>query len=131
MSTEKERHGRDDEDGELVFVYRNLHKHCWSIRSARTRLVIGHAETVLLQAASPKVSEAGRQRVLQERRKNVHAGIVGMLLSMGPAPEGMESWTRVTYNPYAGPTFTSGTIPVTGPWAHACLGKTGVFVSSV
>jgi len=41
--------------------------------------VVGWASTVLLSDVTPKVSEAGRQRVLREKRKNVHAGMGGYL----------------------------------------------------
>lgn len=65
-----------------VFVYYNLHKKCWSIKALEgpnKGLVVAHATTVILNDCQFKVSEAGRQRVLRERRKNVHAGIVGVL----------------------------------------------------
>ena len=109
-----------------VFVCWNLHRKCWSIKAltgpSRGR-VIGHAEYVDLACVEWKVSEAGRQRVLKKKKKNVHAGAVGIL----------ESWTGtdwrahklcgdktlfdlnmeeggasvgVTYNPYKGGTFT-------------------------
>lgn len=65
-----------------VFVYFNLHRKLWSVKAldgkARGK-VIAHCERVIVRGASFKVSEAGRQRVLREGRKNVHAGIVGEL----------------------------------------------------
>lgn len=86
-----------------VEVYRNLHRRCLSVRDARTRKVVAHVESVLLADARFVVSEAGRQRVLRERRKNVHAVVRGTLLAQGtPAPEG---WAAVTYNPYRAATF--------------------------
>lgn len=66
-----------------VFVYRNLHNHCLSIKAMEGPLrgkVIAHAHRVLLEDAVFKVSLAGRNRVLAERQKNVHAGVVGTLL---------------------------------------------------
>lgn len=99
-----------------VFIYWNLHRHCWSIKSlegpSRGR-VIGHAHSWEIHAAALKVSEAGRQRVLREQRKNVHAGVVGQLVDWRrvggfgelPMPSG-PSVRAVTYNPYKGPTFT-------------------------
>ena len=79
-----------------VQVYRNLHKRCWSIRNAKSRRVIGHADSVLLVNARFKVSEAGRQRVLRERRKNVHAVVEGDITfrDVEPATE------PVSYDPY-------------------------------
>ena len=63
-----------------VFVYYNLHKKCWSIRALEGEnkgRVIAHRHEVCLENVTFKVSEAGRQRVLREGRKNVHAGCVG------------------------------------------------------
>jgi len=49
---------------------------------------------------TPKVSKAGRERVLRERRKNVHAGLEGYLMN----PDNMWNSPRlakaITYNPY-------------------------------
>ena len=92
-----------------VFVYYNLHRHTWSIKALegpRKGLVIGHSDTVLLQDATPKVSEAGRQRVLRDKRKNVHAGIVGTLVHM--EGEGyFPGLNEITYNPYKYTTFVN------------------------
>ena len=87
-----------------VFVYFNLHRKCFSVKAlegASKGLVIKHATFVALTNVTFKVSEAGRQRVLQEKRKNVHAGVVGTLV------DSLESVgvLRVTYNPYRGNTF--------------------------
>jgi len=69
-----------------VFVYRNLHKNQWSVRALEGQhrgLVIAHAATVQLHSAEFKVSEAGRQRVLAEKQKNIHAGVAGYLTGIG------------------------------------------------
>lgn len=60
-----------------VEVYFNLHRKMWSVRDAKTKLVLLHAGAVVLKDAKSKVSQAGRERVLRERRKNVHAYLVG------------------------------------------------------
>jgi hypothetical protein len=93
-----------------VFVYYNLHRKLWSIRALegpQKGLVIQHAHSVSLDNASGRVSEAGRLRVLREKCKNVHAGIVGTLIATSntfPGPhDGL--WTEVTYNPYKYKTF--------------------------
>ena len=65
-----------------VFVYRNLHKQCWSVKSLTGRnygRVILHCKAIDLNAATFKVNEKGRQRVIDEQAKNVHAGVVGYL----------------------------------------------------
>lgn len=62
-----------------VEIYRNLHNGKLSIRDAKTKHVIGHAARVYLHHAEFKVSQAGRKRVLREKRKNVHAVVNGVL----------------------------------------------------
>lgn len=94
-----------------VFVYWNLHKKCWSIKSTEGKYrgrVVAHSDTVVLGGCKFKVSEAGRQRVLRERRKNVHAGVEGILVST-TNNNGMWDYVGygvpVSYNPYKGPSF--------------------------
>lgn len=89
-----------------VFVYRNLHKQTWSVKALEgpsKGRVIAHSDHVLVWEASGRVSEAGRQRVLREGRKNVHAGIVGTLVSLQAEPGFLG--TDITYNPYKYETF--------------------------
>ena len=90
-----------------VFVYYNLHKKCWSIKALEGKdkgRVIAHKDAVLLFDTTPKVSQAGRKRVLREKRKNVHAGIVGDWLpdTMGNdiSLDDKVAFNQVTYNPY-------------------------------
>lgn len=63
--------------GRKVFVYRNLHKNCWSVR--QSGLVKCHMLEAHLYMCTIKVNRAGRDRVRREKRKNVHAGISGYL----------------------------------------------------
>jgi hypothetical protein len=112
-----------------VFVYFNLHRKLWSVKALEgpnKGLVIGHASYLDLVNVTWKVSEAGRQRVLNEKKKNVHAGAVGTLESAlwertlhyvslsgertrytsrllhdSGAP------VRVSYNPFKGSTFVN------------------------
>lgn len=108
------------------FVYYNLTRKCWSIKAMegeRKGRVIGHAKYVDLSTVVWKVSEAGRQRVLRDKRKNVHAGAVGFLrywIDLDGKRMGTPANTlhdhydtntdavpdMVTYNPYKGPHFT-------------------------
>ncbi len=85
-----------------VFIYRNLTKGCWSIKDTKTNRVVGHADSIRLVNCRFKVSEAGRQRVIRERKKYVHAGVVGMLTSENST---IDSWSPVRYNPYMTATF--------------------------
>lgn len=95
--------------GAAVEVYRNLNRKCWSVR--RGGRVAFHAESLLLGGATFHVSEAGRARVLRERRKNVHAVVRGQLLAAPEIPL-VPAWVWlgkrwITYNPYQAATFTS------------------------
>lgn len=89
-----------------VFVYYNLHRKCWSIKALegeRKGKVIAHADRVGLLDCTFKVSAAGRDRVRRERKKYVHAGVVGTLtpgLSIGDTRA-----HKVVYNPYRYETF--------------------------
>ncbi len=90
-----------------VFVYFNLHKKLWSVRALegpdRGR-VIAHTHDLHLRDCVFKVSEAGRQRVLRERCKNVHAGVVGTLVD-GALPAAVTCTRRITYDPYRFASF--------------------------
>lgn len=104
--------GRKLEINQLVEVYYNLHKKMYSIRDKKTGLVVAHAETVALVSkgdtfVTTKVSEAGRQRVLREKKKNVHAVIVGHFAGAGMriAEEDKPKWKELYYNPYKVSTF--------------------------
>jgi hypothetical protein len=85
-----------------VFVYFNLHKKCFSVRSMKTGRVINHTMSLTLENCVFKVSEAGRKRVLKEKRKNVHAGVVGYLTEDNNTTDCL---TKVTYNPYKYSSF--------------------------
>lgn len=80
-----------------VKVYRNLHKKCWSIMDPKTRRVIRHDTNVVLANVSLVVSNAGRERVLREKAKNVHAYAIG---EIGDSKVSHGDTVEVTYNPY-------------------------------
>ena len=87
-------------DGQRVFVYRNLHQACWSVRATNGRdsgLVIAHADEIAMRDVDFVVNESGRQRVLSEGRKNVHAGIVGEFVADEDWYGKLDSWVR--YDP--------------------------------
>lgn len=97
-----------------VFIYFNLHRKCFSIKAlegANKGRVIAHRNEALVFDATFKVSEAGRQRVIREQRKNVHAGVVGQWIG---AEDGGDRFSidaisrngsAITYNPYKYSTF--------------------------
>lgn len=88
-----------------VFVYFNLHKKVWSVKDLKTGKVIFHTRCLTLRDCQFKVSQAGRRRVLAERRKNVHAGVVGTLIAIDQNPHKFSDQRLVTYNPYKYETF--------------------------
>ena len=95
-------------DSVKVFVYRNLHRKCWSVKNRSTGRVARHLDCVMVSNCEFRVSEAGRQRVLREKRKNVHAGVIGDYDNrMQSFPDSLDSWIRVRYDPYKHDSFVS------------------------
>lgn len=104
-------------------AYKNLHNGKWSLRASKTKLVIGHADKVLLSDVTGVVKKAGRQRVLADKQKNVHAYLEGTLeavvgfVSYKDRQLGDDDWTwykfdkagqglaEVYYNPYDAEEF--------------------------
>jgi hypothetical protein len=105
-----------------VRVYRNLNNGKMSIQCCASGHILGHcAEAYLLDVAFV-VRESGRQRVLKERRKNVHAFATGTLIwateftgYRGRTIVGLREgavlnsydYEPVRYNPYEMSTFCS------------------------
>jgi hypothetical protein len=84
-----------------VFVYRNLRTGTWSVKSLRTGRVILHDNKVNLENCVLKVSQRGKEKVREQRQKNVHAGVVGDLVTWGKMPPKEYQYvTPMTYNPY-------------------------------
>lgn len=79
---------------ERVRVYWNLHKNIWSIM--KKGKVIGHRDTILLKDVRFIVSQAGRNRVLKEKKKNVHAFAEGIIVENGDC----KKKEQIIYNPY-------------------------------
>ena len=93
-----------------VFVYFNLHKRVFSVKAlegAEKGRVIGHRTSLAIYSPTFKVSEAGRQRVIREKRKNVHAGVVGFLTAPYDWTKELVEWTPVLYNPYVFSSFVT------------------------
>ena len=90
-------------------VYRNLRHSCYSIqRHILGRwLVVAHADRLMLTNVSFKVSEAGRNRVLKTRQKNVHSYAYGFFSESGMGVSAFDPPTvgnllpaKITYSPY-------------------------------
>jgi len=93
-----------------VAAYWNLHKNIFSIQSREKEnygKVIAHKTSVAI--ASPKfvVRQTGREKVLKEKSKNVHAFIVGHLLGNEEYIIKSGSSKLITYNPYKFNSFVT------------------------
>ena len=96
-----------------VRVYRNLHKKCLSVKQGG--LVVCHVDNIVLKNCTFIVSEAGRQRVLKEKRKNVHAYVQGTVIDARETdnvpcwPDKLihHVWHEIYYNPYNSGDFTT------------------------
>jgi len=99
-----------------VRVYRNLHKNCFSVK--QDGLVRCHTTHVTLSDCKFIVSKAGQKRVRDEKRKNVHAFVEGIVVDTRQADKivdgnktdeqidnGETSWGNAYYNPYNCDTF--------------------------
>ena len=95
-----------------VYVYYNLHKKLFSVKALegdRKGLVVAHRTHLMLEDVTFKVSQAGRQRVLREQRKNVHAGAQGTWVpdDGDRVADALDTLTALTYNPYKYSTFVN------------------------
>lgn len=82
--------------GAKVKVYRNLHTSNFSIKCMETGLVLAHGTDFNIINAKLIVHEAGRQRVIREKQKNVHAYVVGYYTNIVSPLKNSELY----YNPY-------------------------------
>lgn len=111
-----------------VFCYRNLNRKgvIWSVKNKTTGLVVDRSPEVYLKDCKLKISEAGRQRVIKQQRKNVHAGVEGERLKRQPVCAG---WRRVEYNPYVNSSFVyTDTKEPVGFARYVKLTETGCYV---
>ena len=65
--------------------------------------VIAHVDEIQLRNVTFRVRESGRQRVLLEKRKNVHAFIIGDWDTNHTVV--MSKRTPISYNPYKNQSF--------------------------
>lgn len=85
-----------------VEVYFNLHKKTFSVRSCRTGRVILHTDNVHINNPKFVVRQSGRDRVLREGKKNVHAFVRGDITFFGFDRPTLDT---LTYNPYKYASF--------------------------
>ena len=83
-----------------VRIYYNFHKKLFSVQEKvnGSWKVVEYTKEIFLRNATFKVSEAGRQRVLKEKRKNVHAFVEGEYSGKTDVTSSRIRFVR--YNPY-------------------------------
>jgi len=91
-----------------VKVFKNLKYGCYTIMQGG--LPRASARQVRLQDAAFTVRESGRQRMLREQRRTIHAFITGTLVDFVHAGDNERSMaqlpgTQVHYNPQRGGAF--------------------------
>ncbi len=64
-------------------VYFNIRRKVLSLRSRETRIVFGHRKAVIMTNCKFVVSQKGRERVLREKKKKVHAYVRGNFEAVG------------------------------------------------
>ena len=97
-----------------VEVYWNLHKKIWSVRHKGR--VVGHMKTVDLYNVEWVVQPAGRRRVLQEGRKNVHAFARGYIGDHSLGRGRIERYVPCNVQPLQGKNIRAGLTP-TSPYS--------------
>ena len=96
-------------EGQRVRIYRNLRckkQRLYSVQVYRAGIgwrLVGHTTIAFLREASFTVSQTGRKRTLETRRKTVHAFIYGVMLSVWIFTEKVGE--PVSYHPYRDPFF--------------------------
>lgn len=92
----------------IVEVYKNLTKSrqakstVYSIRDAKTKKVINWSSAFTLKNVTFHVNEKVRQRVIANKRKEVHAWVKGELLMYDILPNLRR---KITYDPYKDMVF--------------------------
>jgi hypothetical protein len=89
-----------------VEVYYNLHKKTFSVRALsgpNKGRVVMHTNEIALKDAKFVVRESGRKKVLEEKRKNVHAFVRGDMVD----GISFDNAGTATYNPYRYSSFVN------------------------
>ena len=120
--------------------YRNLNrrlgdeKDFWSVKQGN--IVRFHCRCIFLKDVTFPVNEKVRQRVIVNKRKEVHAFVMGFITQTGDAPlfdAYCKDKQEVTYNPYKNETFVCKDRKVISA-GMCCLIKRGgmkVFASNI
>jgi hypothetical protein len=91
-------------------IYRNLRNKCFSVlkynEEKKGYRLHTHLERAILTDVVTKVSQAGRQKVIQDKQKNVHAFILAKYYVPIPVDRRVVRSEEIYYNPYEQSTFS-------------------------
>ena len=85
-----------------AYVHRDIRGKIYSITV--NGKVVEKTETVYVSDATFRVRPGGRARVLKQKKKNVHAFVIGKVKT-SEMPSLPKNVIKVTYNPYVADTF--------------------------
>jgi len=105
------------DESRRVYVYKNLHKDCYSVK--QDGLVKLHASNICLYDAQFRVGKKGRERVLKEKRKNVHAGVTGYIDTNWNDDNYPDNTRSVIYNPYKYESFVDSSKETPVYWSSS------------
>ena len=96
-----------------VEVYFNLHRKLFSVRDCKTGRVVHHTQRIWIEDPEFVVRKAGREKVLREKKKNVHAFVRGTWFKVqsdfdvSRLIDHQACSDEVTYNPYKYDSFVT------------------------
>ncbi len=96
-----------------VEVYFNLHKKLFSVRDCKTGRVVDRVCNIWIEDPEFVVRKAGREKVLREKKKNVHAFVRGkwiqnlLVEDASKILDHRKHSQEVTYNPYKYDSFVT------------------------
>lgn len=99
-----------------VEVYYNLHEKCLSVRHTSRGAKVRHASAIIINDVRLAVQPAGREKVIREKKKNVHAYLRGepvYIREVEFTDDGdltdnnmwRHGYRPITYNPYKYESF--------------------------
>ena len=88
-----------------VDVYWNINKGCFSVKDCKTNRVTMYTDAIEISDAQFIVRRAGRERVLREQQKNVHAFVRGYITTNKAKRTPSVEIREAKYNPYKNDSF--------------------------
>ena len=93
--------------GDKVRIYWNLHQKMYSV--VFKGRVVSHMTDITLEDVQFVVRQSGREKVLRDKKKNVHAFVVGKIINDNEGWFPQENYDTISYNPYKNNTFQNVT----------------------